>query len=325
MLHEHFRLSSPNLEDHAAARQEMGACLVQEGADDACAIGAAVEGGERVAPDLAGEGRDFAGGDVGEIRDDEAVLAGEGGEEVAVDKSDTVRKAELGGVFGGEGEGIGRDVDGIDGGGWPLGGEGEGDDAAAGAGIEDGCGLESEGEEELDQVLGLRPGDEGAGIAEEGASMELDGAEEMLERLAGGAAFHQVAQGVEFAFAEGAVKFEVEVDAFFPEHVGEQMFGVQARAFNAMLLKITGGGGDDFLHVLHGIVTDDGTLPWERQSPRRRRGRAVAGGWASPDRLPPLDQSRIRAAIDRQVRAGDVSRFRTGDERDHRATSSTVP
>ena len=53
MLHEHFRLSSPNLEGHAAARDQMVPGLVQERSDNIGAVGAAIEGGAGVAADLA--------------------------------------------------------------------------------------------------------------------------------------------------------------------------------------------------------------------------------------------------------------------------------
>ncbi len=251
MLHEHFRLSSPNLEGDGAAGQEMLAGLVQEGADDDGAVRAAIEGGERVAPDLPGEGGDFPGRDVGEVRDDEGVPAGNGGEEIALEEADAVREAEPGRILGGKGERIRGDIDGIDGGIRPLGGEGEADDAAACAYIEDGRGFGGEGEEELDQVLGLRARDEGACVAEEDAAMELDGAKEVLEGLAGGPALHQAAQGVEFAVAEGAVEFEVEIDALFAQDVGEEELGIEARTFNLVFAQVTGGGGDDFLHGFH--------------------------------------------------------------------------
>ena len=106
MLHEHFPLSSPNLEGDRAPGDEVGTGLIQEDADDRRAIGAAVEGGERVVADLAGEGCDVRGGDVGEIRDDEAVpgglgclgclagWAGKGGKEVAEREMDAIGEAE---------------------------------------------------------------------------------------------------------------------------------------------------------------------------------------------------------------------------------------
>lgn len=100
-------------------------------------------------------------------------------------------------------------------------------------------------------MLSLGARDEGACVAEEGAAVELDGAEEVLEGLAGGAAFHEEAEGVEDGLAEGAVEFEVEIDAAFAEEVGEEELGIEAGALDAVFFEVTGGGGDDVLHGFH--------------------------------------------------------------------------
>jgi len=83
--------------------------------------------------------------------------------------------------------------------------------------------------------------------------VEFDGAQQVLERFAGGPAFHQIAQGVEFAVAQGAVEFEVKVDAFFPQDVGEQKLRIEPRALDTVFLKVTGGGRDDLLDRLQGL------------------------------------------------------------------------
>ncbi len=54
MLHEHLRLSSPNLKGNDAPGREMGPGLVQERPDDVRSIRPAIERGERVGLDLAG-------------------------------------------------------------------------------------------------------------------------------------------------------------------------------------------------------------------------------------------------------------------------------
>ena len=105
----------------------------------------------------------------------------------------------------------------------------------------------------LHEVLRLRTWDEGALVAEEDAAVEVHRAEEMLERLAGGAAFHEDAEGVEFALAEGAVEFEVEVDALFlAKDVGEEPLGIEAGALDAVLIEVAGGGCDDVLDGFQG-------------------------------------------------------------------------
>jgi len=252
MLHEGRGLSSANLEGDPCAGIEVGAGFGDEIADERGPVRAAIERGMWIVTDLRREGGDLRGGDVGEVGDDEIVRAGYGGEEVALDEADAVREGEAGGVLGGKGEGGWGDVDCVDLGVWPLGGESECDHAGAGAGVEDaggfGGGEGGVGDEELDEVLRLGARDQGAFVAEEGAAMELGGAQEMLQGLAGGAAFHEEAEGVEFAVAEGAVELEVEVDAFFCEDVRQEVLGVQAWALDAVFLEITGGGGEDLLH-----------------------------------------------------------------------------
>jgi len=83
--------------------------------------------------------------------------------------------------------------------------------------------------------------------------MELDGAEEVLEGLTGGAALHEGAEGFELAVAEGAVEFQVEIDAFFPEDVGEEQLSIEARAFDFMFGEVACGGRDDLLDGFQGI------------------------------------------------------------------------
>ena len=68
----------------------------------------------------------------------------------------------------------------------PLEGEGDGEDAAPGAGVEDRAGRGRGGAGHLDDGLGLAAGDEGARVDAERAPQELPLAEEVLERLAGG-------------------------------------------------------------------------------------------------------------------------------------------
>ncbi len=87
--------------------------------------------------------------------------------------------------------------------------------------------------------------------------MEFDGSQQVLERLAGGAAFHQIAQRLEFRLAQGAVKFEVEIDPFLAQDMGEEEFGIEPRALDAVFLEVAGGGGNDFLHGFQNGGTGD--------------------------------------------------------------------
>lgn len=248
MLHEHFRLSSANLQRDRAALHEVGVSLLHEGPDDRGAVRAAIKGGLRVVADLARERLDLAGGNIREIRDDEAVPAADGGKEIAWEEIDTACEAEARGVFRGQGQGVRGNIHGIDSGLGPFGSQAQGDDAAPGADVQDARRLCGEGQEEFDELLGLRTGDERPRIAKEGAAMEFHRPEEVLERLAGSAALHQDAERLQFALAQGAVEFQVQVNALLAEDVGQEVLRIEARAFDAMFLEVTGGGGDDFLH-----------------------------------------------------------------------------
>ena len=178
---------------------------------------------------------------------------------------DAISKAKPGGVLIGQGQRIGRDIDGIDGGFRPFPGQGKRNDATAGADIQDpGWFGHWQREEDLHQVLRLRPRNEGAGVAKEGAAVEVDRTEKVLERLAGGPAFHEVAQGVELAFAERAVEFQVEIDAFFPQDVREEQLGIEARAFDGVLLEVPSRGGNDLLNRFQQVLMKGDARPLAR-------------------------------------------------------------
>ena len=127
-----------DLEEEGAAGGEARGGFGDEAADEVESLGAAVERGGGIVADFGGEGCDFPAGDVGEVGEDEVELGVVGWKEVGLVEADAVGELVAGGVIGGEGESVGREVGGVDGGGGEFEGEGEGDDAGAGADVEEG-------------------------------------------------------------------------------------------------------------------------------------------------------------------------------------------
>jgi hypothetical protein len=76
--------------------------------------------------------------------------------------------------------------------------------------------------------------------------VEFGGAENVLQRFAGAAAFDEVAQRGTFGFGEGAVELEVEFHALETERVGEKMLGIEARVFHAAVGEVALGAAEDF-------------------------------------------------------------------------------
>ena len=92
-------------------RRVSGDDVVDELADQVEAIGAAIEGEMRIALDLARERWDFAGGDIGEVGDDELKGLGERLGERSLVEGHAGSEFERVGVFLGESEGIGGNID----------------------------------------------------------------------------------------------------------------------------------------------------------------------------------------------------------------------
>ena len=248
-------LGKVKFEDEAAG--EFFACLGDERADKGEAIRAAVEGRAWLAEDFALEGWDLRARDVWEICDDEVDGGGYFREKVAFHEGDAPGQAEPRGVFAGDGEGGVGNIERGETGLRKCGGERERDAAAAGADIHDVAALPRAGvafsprDEQLAKLFGLGPRDEGAVVAEECVAEEFRGAEDVLERFAGGAAFDEFAEGREFRLAKGAIEFEVELHALFPKHMRKEMLDVQARAFDVIPGEVISGRGDHFEDGLH--------------------------------------------------------------------------
>ena len=169
--------------------------------------------------------------DVGRVRDGEVEEGPrrQAREPVGGDEGDALGDAVEARVRPREGErGLGA-VDGDDARPGPLEGDRHREDAAPGAGVEDRAGRGRGGAGHLDDGLGLAARNEGARVDAEGAPEELPLAEEVLERLARGAAR---GEGEE---ARGVVRVRllapagVEPGARPSRREGEQLLGLVGR------------------------------------------------------------------------------------------------
>ena len=99
---------------------------------------------------------------------------------------------------------------------WKTGGEGERDDAAAGADVEHArvC-RPGEIAEIFDQLFGFRARDERAFVARENVLGEFDRPEKMLERLALAASLDEFAQRRQLRLGERTLELEIKLDSFF--------------------------------------------------------------------------------------------------------------
>lgn len=205
-----------------------------------------------VVHDLGLQGGGFVDGDVGGVGDDDVKGCGDlelwGFEQVGGEKVDAVAEVEAAGVVLRDGEGGGGEVGGGDVGGGEMGGEREGDGSGAGADIEDAEGGAGRGEmraaadpmeDGFDEELGFGAGDEGVAGDAEREAVELLGAGEVLERLFGGAAGGEGAEGGEQGGGQLGLGVGDEPGAVAEEDVGEEGLGVAAD-------DVGGGFGDGF-------------------------------------------------------------------------------
>ena len=95
------------------------------------------------------------------------------------------------------------------------------------------------------------PRNERPGIAEEFAAHEFHGAQQVLERLAPAAAFHQITQGSQLLLGQRAVEVHVELHPPAAKHLGEQVFHIQPGVFHTGFLKPRGSAPNGLQHCLH--------------------------------------------------------------------------
>ena len=63
-------------------------------------------------------------------------------------------------------------------------------------------------------------------------------AEQMLKRLPFAAPLHEIAQRRKLRFGQVAFEFQVQLDPFPSQHMGEQMLGIQARTLDRVFREI---------------------------------------------------------------------------------------
>ena len=102
-------------------------------------------------------------------------------------------------------------------------GQSQGQRPTAGAQIEDPLRCFGQPSDDvIDQLFRLMTRDESAIVDFKREPVELSCADDVLQRLAGGAAFDQRAQGVELGLREWAIQVQIEIETLQPERVRDQ-------------------------------------------------------------------------------------------------------
>jgi len=94
------------------------------------------------------------------------------------------------------------------------------------------------GEDLLHQDFRLGPGDQGPRIGEEIQLPEGSGAEDVLEGFPGRPALQKCSEGIELPGEERPVMLKIEIQASEPQHVGKDVLGIQAAAFDPLFLEV---------------------------------------------------------------------------------------
>ena len=117
-------------------------------------------------------------------------------------EADALGESVARGILRGESEGISGKIDGMNFGGGKFEGDGECNDAAARADVENlrRCFAFDDFQRNLDELLCLGAGDESTFVAGETAPVEFGRAENVLQRFASAAAFDRIAQRRAFGF-----------------------------------------------------------------------------------------------------------------------------
>lgn len=202
-----------------------------DGAEGIQALGSGFQGEFRFEPHVPQAEMNVMVGDIRRIAGDEIETRrlGQGGEPIAQREADSCRAVPCR-VLAGYGQGFRAEVGGDDPGEWPFGGEGDGDDPAAGAEIEDFGGpiFRNEFQRQLDEELGLRAGDQHAGPADERPRPELPFAGEIGHRPAIPPAFHQGLEAVQLVGTEQLFRPGAKIGPVAAQHMPQQHFGIEA-------------------------------------------------------------------------------------------------
>ena len=99
---------------------------------------------------------------------------------------------------------------------------------------------------ELHQLLGLRPRNQRPRIRGEGVSEKLDSAEKVLKWPPLPALPDKIAQGGAFSLSQRTLELQVKLDpVFLFKDMSQQMLRIQARAFDTLPGQVVGRGGED--------------------------------------------------------------------------------
>jgi hypothetical protein len=83
-------------------------------------------------------------------------------------------------------------------------------------------------------------------VADEFVIAELDGAQQVLERLAFATTAQKVTQWGEIGLGDDFGKAQVEVQAAAAEDVGEEVLHIEPWLLDALFVEVGGAGGEDF-------------------------------------------------------------------------------
>jgi len=152
----------------------------------------------------------------------------------------------------------------------PFGGQGETEHARTTTHVENHLlGRQVHGEQKFGEFFRFRARDQRPGVGLEGAAVELDLAEEVLDRHAFAAQFECLAQRLQDGFLERAVELHVKVHPGALELMGHQQLHVAARVRDAALLQIESAFVDSLENRAHGKSANCGE---NRPAGSRREG-----------------------------------------------------
>ena len=233
-------LGNTRLEGKQTTRLQIGGCP----ADDPLEVCTAFVAGNQCAVGLmAADFRDTFGklffGKVGGIGDDkiEAGFGGKTFEPVGLKEVDAPAQTVGLGVFPGQEKGISRGIQRGDPGGGSRFGQREGDGSGAGTQIQNFWGIANSGEEELDQILGFRSGNERAPIGFYHQTGPVSVAKNVLERFPPGTTPEQGTDFLQVGLGQRSLKLEVELHAAESEGMANKGFGVETGILHALSSK----------------------------------------------------------------------------------------
>ena len=258
---ERVVLSDARFHGEEPALDEVGFGLFQEDPQVIHPLVAGDEGAVRFVADHFGlGGLHLTFSQVGGVADDEVETHayGQWVEPTAFEEGYPPPQAKRLRVFGGQSEGFRALIHGGDFSVPVFEGQSQGQRPTAGAQIEDTLRRFSQPPDGVvDQLLRLMTRDESAGVDFKREPIELRRADDVLQRLAGGAAFDQRAQGVELGLREWTIQVQIEIEALQPERVRDEDVCIELRVRHPFLGKKGLGARFDFSDGQHGALESE--------------------------------------------------------------------